>query len=246
MLDDGEDGHLTLPGVSDHGGGIDLHLPGGLSDADKDELLERIAGAVETWRRSDQRGHVPGNLVRDLDRLRRPRVPLQRLFRRFVGQALAKDDYSLARPNKRYLLDDLVVPGPHGERIGRIVVALDTSGSMSADQIAAVASELRPLAEIAEDVTLIVADAEVHEIVPHADLDAWLVAGKAKGGGGTDHRPVFEAVEELRLVPELFVGLTDLYTELPARRPRYPVIWVVPERHGSAPWGQVVVASDPR
>jgi predicted metal-dependent peptidase len=52
--------------------------------------------------------------------------------------------------------------------------------------------------------------------------------------------PVFEWIRERRLQPELFIGMTDLFTELPTRRPAFPVLWLVPQRHGVAPWGTVV------
>ena len=53
-------------------------------------------------------------------------------------------------------------------------------------------------------------------------------------------RPVFAAVAERRLQPDVFIGLTDLESVFPERAPAYPVLWVVPTEHGEAPWGRVV------
>ena len=234
---------IIIPTLADHGGGIDIHLPETLTPAQRDEVRGRIVGAVETWKEMKERGHLPGNLVRDLVEKRKAHIPWQRIFRRFAGQALAKDDYSLARPNKRYLDYDIVVPGLYSEKAGRIAVALDTSGSMSDEELALVGAELRELGKLAEEMLLIVADADIREVVPFDRLDAYLDRGRFSGGGGTDHRPVFAYLEEHRIAPELFVGLTDLYSIFPERRPPYPVIWVVPKDHAPAPWGMVVEVS---
>lgn len=58
--------------------------------------------------------------------------------------------------------------------------------------------------------------------------------------GGTDHVCVFDYIREHRLNPCVFVGLTDLYSGFPPRRPPYPVLWLTPEHHGDAPWGKVI------
>ncbi len=71
-----------------------------------------------------------------------------------------------------------------------IVVALDTSGSMSAELLRAVAQELRGIAAQAGEATLIVADSKIHEVVALEELENWIASARPKGGGVTDHRPV--------------------------------------------------------
>jgi len=236
---------VEIPGVRDHGGGVDIHLPDTLTPADREELVDRIGAAVEVWQRNNERGHVPGELVREIDRRRKPKLPWRRLLRQYAGQALAKDDYSLTRPNKRYLADDLVVPGLHSDRAGRIVVAVDTSASITPNLLDELLSEVAGLADEAEEITVIIADAEVHEVVDGTELPGYLRMGTVSGGGGTDHLPVFRHIDKHRLQPDLFVGLTDLFTRLPPKQPPYPVIWVVPPERGQAPWGKVVVLENP-
>ena len=51
---------------------------------------------------------------------------------------------------------------------------------------------------------------------------------------------MFEWVAESGRRPDLLVALTDLFTQLPKRRPHYPVVWITPKHHGEAPWGRVV------
>ncbi len=233
-------GRVVVPNVTDHGGGIDVHLPRGLSSAEREELHGRVAAAVEAWSRQDQAGHLPGALVRDIQGAGRRRVPWQRLFRSYAGQATARDDYALSRPNRRYLEQDLLVPGIHSERAGCVVVAVDTSGSISDELLDDIAAELHALSQEVEEMTLLVADARVQQAVDDVEIASFLRHARFRGGGGTDHRPVFRWLDERRLRPDLFVGLTDLFSHFPTRRPPYPVLWVAPKRHGDAPWGRVV------
>lgn len=47
-------------------------------------------------------------------------------------------------------------------------------------------------------------------------------------------------MREQRLHPDLCIGITDLESSFPEQAPGYPVLWVTPRRHGTAPWGHVV------
>ena len=241
VLDQGEDGgrQVRVP-VTDHGGNIDVHLPGELSPDQARELARRIGAALDVWASSHRRGHLPADLLRRVPLPGKAQVPWRRLLQRLVSQHLAKDDYSLARPNRRYLEHDLVVPGLYGERVAELVLALDTSGSMGPDELGAVAAELEGIVPLAREVTLLVGDVGVNEEIRGDLVLARLRQGEFKGGGGTDHRPIFAWLEQRRMRPDLFVGLTDLHSRFPQRKPPYPVLWVAPPEHGTPPWGQVI------
>jgi len=240
----GEGVAVTLPGLSDHRGGIDVHLPeDALSESEREELRSRVHAAVAAWQRAESAGDCPGDVLREVDARGRPRVPWQRLLQSCAGMAMARDDWTLAKPSLRFLDQGIVVPGPWSERAGHLVVSVDSSGSMTREVMQMVARELKGIVEHAESVTIVVSDAQVQQVVEEGDVEAFLAKVRFRGGGGTDHRPVFELLRERRMTPDLFVGLTDLYTTLPERRPRYPVLWVVPGVHGSAAWGRTVVVN---
>lgn len=228
-----------VPGVVPHGG-LDVHLPRDLGEAEREVLRERLAEAVQAWREQGRRGDVPGGVERLVDAWKSPKVPWRRVLHRYLGEHLVPDDYSLARPNRRWLEQDVLVPGIVPREQRDVIVAVDTSGSMAHDDLVAVGAELRALASIEPNVTLLVGDAVVHQVVPARELPAFLKALHLRGGGGTDHRPVFAWIEQNRRTPDLFVGLTDLHSRFPDQAPRYPVLWVTPGAHGPAPWGRVV------
>ncbi|HPY90742.1 MAG TPA: VWA-like domain-containing protein [Lentisphaeria bacterium] len=229
-----------LPDILDHQGGIDIHLPLDLTVDMRETLQARIRDAIGAWSAGDRRGDLPSNLLTQLGLLNPPQIPWQRLFHRFADAAVARDDYSLARPNRRYLAMNLIVPGRYQETLNRVVIALDTSASMDKEELRDVASEIVGMMPLVDDITLIVADAAIQEVVPFEGLESFLRAGRLPGRGGTDHVCVFDYIAEHRLNPSLFIGLTDLGSSFPEQKPPYPVLWVTPHRHAEAPWGQVI------
>ncbi len=187
-------------------------------------------------------GPLPG-LMRRATGGRALGVDWRRLFHALAEECLGKEEFSLARPNRRYLVDDLMVPGLTSERVGDLVVVLDTSASIEDGFLARAASEIARLAPLAETCLLLVGDAAVRQVVPTDRLAQVLAAGQFPGGGRTDHRPFFAWLEAQGRRPALFIGLTDLFSRFPVRAPDFPVVWVVPPHHRKAPWGTTIVVA---
>jgi predicted metal-dependent peptidase len=227
--------------VQDHGGAVDVHLPVAehLDEGLREELLDRFEQAIAQHHAQGDRGDLPGEVDRLVD-ARHPRVPWRRLLWRHVSSSLSRDEYDPRRPNRRWLAEGLYLPGPGAERVELVIVALDTSGSMSTNALSDACAEIRAIASEVADIRVLIADRQVHEVITMNELDDWLATRRPRGGGGTDHRPVFRWIEEQRLAPELFIGLTDLETTLPPTPPGFPVLWVTPPGHGPVPWGRVV------
>lgn len=227
--------------VADHeGGGLDVHV----QVEDAAEARSIVEAAQREWEAEGRRGNAPGSTLRRLAAGPRAHVSWVEELAAILLQSAGRTEYDARRPNRRWLDEDIIVPSLTGGEPPPIVVALDTSGSMTPAVLAAVGAELRSLAAFAPDITLIVADAAVQEVVPSRELDRFLAAGRIRGGGGTDHRPVFAWIAEHLPPPALFVGLTDLFSRFPKAPPGYPVLWVAPPRHGRAPWGRVLVTGD--
>ena len=226
--------------TEDHHGGLDVHLPRELTPDARGELTDRLRAAAEIHARQGGRGDLPAGLSLELGD-GRPRIPWQRLLRRHVSTALDKDELDPRRPNRRWLHQGFVVPGLSGEHTGLVIVALDSSGSMGRELLSEACAELRVLATQVSELRLVVADAAVQEVVDLDKMEMWLRRRSVKGGGGTDHRPVFQWVRESGRQPDLFIGVSDLESAFPARAPGYPVVWLCPEAHALPPWGKVVV-----
>jgi hypothetical protein len=235
----------VVDGVEVRGhGGFDAHVHAPLGDEEREARLERLRDAVGHWQRSGQRGDAPGSAVA-LVTPPPARVPWQRELRRYVDAARTFDELDARRPSRRWLAEGAWVASLGGERVGCIVVAVDSSGSIGRRALAAACGEVRAIAREAADVRVLVADARVHKVLTLDQIEPWIREGRVPGGGGTDHRPVFDWVRRAGLRPDVLIALTDLYTRLPERAPSYPVVWVVPRWHGRAPWGRVLEIDSP-
>lgn len=236
---------VEIDGVTVEGhGGLDVHVRVPLSDEQREDLVERVRAAVGHWQRSGQRGDVPGSAVALVD----PppaKIPWQRELQRYVEAARNFDEMDVRRPSRRWLSEGAWVPSLGGERVGTIVIAVDSSGSIGRRELAAACGEVRAIAREAADVRVLIADAKVHKVLTLDEIEPWIREGRVPGGGGTDHRPVFDWVKRAGLRPDVLIALTDLYTRLPERPPSYPVVWVVPRWHGNAPWGRVIEVTSP-
>lgn len=249
------DGHgRSVRSQPRHGGGVDVHVsPEGdphERQADRDRAAVRLERAAIAARETDGDHDLPLGVDRWLAARKTPSVGWQALLQRYLQGVGATVERSWARPHRRWLAEGWLVPGVVPERDGTVVLAIDTSGSMDTERLAAIAAELQALGDLVDELWVVVADAAVHEVVAPGDLPAFLARRRWSGGGGTDHRPVFRWLEERRIVPELLMCCTDLFTKLPVQAPGYPVLWLVmPDeagRRGPRPgFGEVVVVDHP-
>jgi predicted metal-dependent peptidase len=220
--------------------------PGGcgtwIAPDDPDEVaVETEVAMAQAAMAAEQAARGAGQDVPDfvreiLDRATEARVDWRNVLREFVGHA-ARSDYSWRRPNRRSL--GVILPSVYSQDLGRVVVAVDTSGSVSDDEVRGYLREV-------EDV-LGAYDCEALVLLHHVRVYARVEWQPSDGPiqvpqiqtGGTSHRKVFEAVEAEQ--PVLFVGFSDLYSDLDSiPEPDCPVLWAVERSHGRAPWGQVV------
>lgn len=240
------------PMEENSGLGTDCHLPfpGEKEKDDKktnaaiDEIREKVIQGF-TFDQFKNRGTVPDFYRRYVQKFWESKVPWRRVLMRYVETIFVRDDYSLTPPNKRYLTlsDDFWLPvlREEQEKIRNIVIAVDTSGSITKEILMQFALEMEKLYKISENAYIITCDCEIHQFIPMKKIKKFLKMMNFEGGGGTSHIPVFEFIREKKIVPDVFIGLTDLYSEFPERKPRFPVIWCVPEEnHADAPWGNLV------
>ena len=122
-----------------------------------------------------------------------------------------------------------------------LAVALDTSGSCQGEIMRRFLGELLAILRDGGgprmELTLILCDAEIQEIrtlTREDSADELAAFFVARGGGGTDFRPVFDYVDRCRLDPEegkRFRGLlylSDGWGEFPKDAPDYPVAFLYP------------------
>ena len=227
------------PKDKDGSGSQTANKPHELSPAEREELSEqwknRLAAAAQAAR---QAGKLSQSMLRWVDGLLAPNLPWRALLARYFA-INQRDDYSWRRPSRRE--GAAILPRLSSEGLD-VIAAIDTSGSISDDELREFVSELDALkAQIRARVTLVACDYKLAENGPweYEPWDTMVLPQEIEGGGGTDFRPVFDWVETENLSPNLLVYFTDAEGDFPKLAPNYPVVWLVKGK-GNVPWGERV------
>lgn len=227
-----------LPDDAANEDGIDIHMDMPDDEDKEKEIEDKILASYESTKNEDG---LPAGISRAIDEIRKSRVPWTRIFQRYLGSAIAREDYSYSVPNRRYIGQDLYMPSIMSHKVGIVAVAVDTSGSISKKELGAFANELRKVSGLISEVIVMSCDAKVNSFVIIRDMTNFADAVKQMaGGGGTDFRPPFEELRKRKITPEVFIYLTDgegLYPE--KRTINFPTIWVMTAER-RAPFGMTV------
>lgn len=191
-------------------------------DAEQNQHDDMVDQALE---RADRKwGDLPGPLQQLINAMlerRHPQVDWRRQLRLFAASAgRSRVAHTMKRRSKRYGKR----PGTKIKRYSKLAVALDTSGSVSDDEISAFFSEIHGIWKYGADVVIIECDAEVQNVYPYRGQTPQGVAGR----GGTWFDPVFEYLNQNR--QDRFDGciyLTDGWADTPEVRPPCKVLWVI-------------------
>lgn len=194
---------------------------------------QRMAGAAQ---QAMQAGKMGGALARMIEHLLQPQLPWRMLLARYMT-ATARDDYNWSRPSRRE--GSAIMPSLKSNELN-VVVALDTSGSVSDEEMRQFLSEVDAIKGQAHArITLLACDAALAVDGPwtYEPWEKFSLPREFKGGGGTDFRPVFEWLKQADQYPDLLVYFTDGQGDFPEHEPGCPVIWLVKGK-AKVPWGQ--------
>lgn len=188
-----------------------------------EQWKSRLAAAAQAAR---QAGKLSQSMQRLVDDLLSPQLPWRALLARYMMNA-ARDDYSFQRLSRREA--NALLPRLYSQSVN-LVVVLDTSGSISRDELQEFLTEVDALkAQVRAEVTLHACDNNLDEHGPwHFSMwENLILPAEISGGGGTDFRPVFEWLERAQNPPHLLVYFTDAEGSFPLAEPAYPVVWLV-------------------
>jgi len=175
---------------------------GRMDEEEMQEWKERIAAAAEEAR---QAGKLPGMLDQFCTNLLQPRKNWKRKLRLATARALKKR-YDWKKISRR-TAGRVRTPG-RSPYLPEAVLYMDTSGSMSDDDLRAAINEMGGILKLSGGKgTLILGDYEVYyvgEVTPNSLTDLPVQRG------GTNFIPVFEAIRERGIKPAIFIGFSDL------------------------------------
>jgi predicted metal-dependent peptidase len=220
----------------------------GRSAVEVERVKKQVAREIKEHIKEHGAGSVPGGLSRWADAQLEPaKVAWQDKLRQAALHGVEKVrgmlDYTYQRPSRRqsamgYGANTVLLPSMYAPK-PRVMVAVDTSGSMgSADLVEAMSEVDGVIKEVGGEITIGICDAEMH-----GGLDKVRTVSEAcdmlKGGGGTDFRPIFAAVEEasVNARPHIVIVATDGDGPAPELPPsNVTVIWLLVGSHAVTPY----------
>ena len=217
------------------------HQP--LSEAERAQEEARIDVVVRQAVNAAKRaGKLPG-AVQIMAEAATPRTDWRDRFRQLVD-GLRRDGLSWARPNRRYLPHGLYLPAQQRVGIGALAVVLDSSGSISATELAAYTGEVLGLLEETQpdELILIQCDTQVQAVERLRPGDGFDRI-EIKGRGGTRFQPAFDWIAEHAPEVQSIVYMTDLASSDVPSDPGIPVFWLTPARNKTMPFGEIVAIS---
>jgi predicted metal-dependent peptidase len=211
------------------------------------EIEEKIDRAIQ------QGAILAGVLGQDIPRVMQEamEVPIrwEDEMQEFINSSVSNaDDYSYVKLDRRYMAGDdpWIVPTLQQECVSEVILALDSSGSITDKVIGTWAATAARICAAANPQTVRVIwwDARVHseQVFDRSEIADIAKLLKPAGGGGTRVSCVAEYIKQRNLTADCVIVLTDGYVEYGVVWDiSIPTLWTVTEKRGfRPPAGRVV------
>ena len=203
-----------------------------LSQEELEELFEQI------FQKHKRQGNLPEDLALLIPEYFSHKADWREILYRYIA-SYAKSTYSFVPPNMKYLYRGIYLPSLSSDLL-RIVIAVDTSGSVDKELLGTFLGEVSAIMQRYPnyEIDLITADAKIqsHQVF----LPGEALEYEVGGGGGTDFRPVFEYINNYINYPTLLLYFTDGQGIFPQNEPEYDLLWVMTKAQ-AVPFGEVLV-----
>ena len=229
----GEEGDGDGEGLPD---GLDEHDWEGaqaMSDQDKEAQAKEVESALRQG--SILVGKMGGNVDRNISEMLVPKINWKDALREFVKSVTqGKDQTTWRRLHKRYIASDIIMPSSYDEKVGGIVIGIDTSGSIGTEELTQFLSEVKSICDEVspEKIDVLYWDTHVasRETYQNNELSNLVESTKPAGGGGTEPACVPKYIHKHDIKGECLLMLTDGY--IPDQEPSnwqigMPVLWCV-------------------
>jgi predicted metal-dependent peptidase len=229
---------------NDEGEGEGEGLPDGLDEHDwegaqamSEQEKEAQAKEVESALRQGSIlvGKMGGNVDRNISEMLVPKINWKDALREFVKSVTqGKDQTTWRRLHKRYIAADIIMPSSYDEKVGGIVIGIDTSGSIGTEELTQFLSEVKSICDEVspEKIEVLYWDTHVasRETYQGSELSNLIESTKPAGGGGTEPACVPKYMHKHGIRGECLLMLTDGY--IPNQEPSnwqidMPVLWCV-------------------
>ena len=197
-----------------------------LSEAEQkllDKQLQKVLGDAKE-QTIKKRGTVPGEIegVIVIEEIVAPKFDWRGYIRRFTGISTKVFTKKIRRKENRRFSDN---PGLKIKMRQHMLLAIDTSGSVSNEELLEFMNEIHHIYKAGVDITIIQCDTRIHSIEAYRGKNDLKVHGR----GGTEFDPVLNYYNENNKKYTSLVYFTD--GECNTRvKPKGNVLWVISER----------------
>jgi predicted metal-dependent peptidase len=231
----GANGNMPGNNPGSHGAGQCSHSKMPVTPQSQQAMLAAAVKAMQAAQMAGQPGSIPGNTQQIIEKFLAPKIPWEAALNQFFLDLL-DNDYSWARPNRRY--PEMYLPSQYEDegRLEHLIYYQDVSGSVSDKMILRFNSELKHVWDTFQPkkMTVVQFDTIIQQEDVFNEGDDFSKI-KITGRGGTCLVPVREHMD--REKPTACVIFTDMCVGfepmLPA--PTWPIIWVAVNASGAKP-----------
>jgi len=196
---------------------------------------------IQSAKAAQSSGKLPESIKRLVDDMINVVTPWHEKLERYMHSKV-RDGYSWNRPNRRFVGQGMYLPGyDYIPRMGEVVVAVDTSGSLNSKDLSHFTAHINRIMEtcLPEKVTVIYCDYDIGGIQEYTP-DELPITLEPVGGGGTSFKPVFDWLDSYAGEVECLVYFTDGWGDQnDLDEPAIDTVWVTTDKD-TFPFGEVI------
>jgi predicted metal-dependent peptidase len=199
-----------------------------MTDAEKKLIEKQVQKILQDAKEQTvkKRGNVPGEIegLIVVEEFTAPKFDWKGYLRRFTGVSTKVFTKKIRRKENRRYEDN---PGLKIKMRQHMLLAIDTSGSVSDTELAEFMNEIHHIYKVGVDITVVQCDTSIKSIEPYKGKNEISVLGR----GGTEFDPVLDYYNANLKKYTSLVYFTDgeCYTSV---KPKGKVLWVLSERSG--------------
>jgi predicted metal-dependent peptidase len=235
-----------------NGAGLDEHDWEGAQEMSADEqreLAQEIDQAIRQGALTAGKVGSGGN--RAIDQLLKPEVNWREVLREFITETCrGNDDSTWRQPSRRHLAMGMLRPSGITERVGELVIAIDTSGSIGQHELTKCLSEIKGVCDTVrpESVRILYWDTKVCADELYGDvagacgsLEQLTQTTKPAGGGGTNVQCVTDYIRDNNINAQAVIVLTDGYLGGDWGAWAMPLLWgILDNKHAQPTIGKTL------
>lgn len=246
LKQDQEQNGSDASNTPNEGAGLDEHDWEGAQEMDANEQRELAREIDQAVRQGAlTAGKVGSGGNRAIDQLLQPEVNWREVLREFITETCrGNDDSTWRQPSRRHLAMGMLRPSGITERVGELVIAIDTSGSIGQHELTKCLSEIKGVCDTVkpESVRILYWDTkvcsdEVYGDVPNAcaSLEQLTQTTKPQGGGGTMVQCVPDYIQQNNINAQAVIVLTDGYLGGDWGAWTMPLLWGILDNKSAQP-----------